>query len=435
VTLTGDNVKTYGYDSRNQRILRSTSTSFYCSLTVTLDLYGVDGKKLEEVSVATANYSGTCGVESTTVLQTNVWFGGRLLVPHDRLSSNGKYFPYGEDRTNPSPANPANGVEKFATYTRDSSTGLDYAYQRYYTSGLGRFLTADPLGRSASSYSPQSWNRYTYAGDDPANNSDPSGEDTIPCKPSGLTIIQHDSCMPTGIEGNSTVSLDGAGGGDVPSVLQGSAQSTAGLSRYLTIISGAPDPAFPSQTQPDGTIVINVGCQGDSDLENLECAPAADSQRYFAAGAKPYYSGPLAQVFWANQQLWSSTADVGTALVVATAAVSTGGLLAGAEAPSLLGPAVGRLLWSGPGNAILAGQAASVSYGTTLGGTLVGMGISTLQGLGFPTYGLWQAASAAFAAGASGTVTAFAGDASATSIFVQTELPILLSNGNPIIWR
>jgi hypothetical protein len=86
-------VKTYGYDSRNQRILRSTSTSFYCSLTVNLDLYGVDGKKLEEVSVATANYSGTCGVESTSVLQTNVWFGGRLLVPHDRLSSNGKYFP------------------------------------------------------------------------------------------------------------------------------------------------------------------------------------------------------------------------------------------------------------------------------------------------------------------------------------------------------
>jgi RHS repeat-associated protein len=175
VTLTGDNVKSYGYDSRNQRILRSTSTSFYCSLTVNLDLYGVDGKKLEEVSVATANYSGTCGVESTSVLQTNVWFGGRLLVPHDRLSSNGKYFPYGEDRTNPNPANPSNGVEKFATYTRDSSTGLDYADQRYYTSGLGRFLTADRRTDSATPTTPQSWNRYSYGEGDPTNANDPTG--------------------------------------------------------------------------------------------------------------------------------------------------------------------------------------------------------------------------------------------------------------------
>jgi hypothetical protein len=28
----------------------------------------------------------------------------------------GKYFPYGEDRYSPYPANPANGQEQFATY-------------------------------------------------------------------------------------------------------------------------------------------------------------------------------------------------------------------------------------------------------------------------------------------------------------------------------
>lgn len=91
--------------------------------------------------------------------QTNIWFAGRLLKTQDQLSSIGKYFPYGEDRTSPSPANPANGQEKFATYTRDAESGLDYAFQRYYTSGLGRFLNADPLDGSASSSSPQTWNR------------------------------------------------------------------------------------------------------------------------------------------------------------------------------------------------------------------------------------------------------------------------------------
>jgi RHS repeat-associated protein len=52
-----------------------------------------------------------------------------------------------------------------------------YAYQRYYTSGLGRFLTADPFDGSASPSSPQTWNRYPYAGSDPTNNNDPSGLD------------------------------------------------------------------------------------------------------------------------------------------------------------------------------------------------------------------------------------------------------------------
>ena len=69
---------------------------------------------------------------------------GRLLKPQDRLQSQGKYFPYGEDRYNPNPANPANDREESATYTRDSATGLDYANQRYYSAGLGRFRSPDP---------------------------------------------------------------------------------------------------------------------------------------------------------------------------------------------------------------------------------------------------------------------------------------------------
>src|SRR5260370_2913739 len=57
--------------------------------------------------------------------------GGRLFGNQDRLGSYGKYFPYGEDR---SAYNPPNDSVKFATYTRDSATGLDYADQRYYAS-------------------------------------------------------------------------------------------------------------------------------------------------------------------------------------------------------------------------------------------------------------------------------------------------------------
>src|SRR5690348_1839749 len=71
------------------------------------------------------------------------YFGNRLLTnPQDRLGSIGKYYPYGEERNYS--ALPNDQV-KFATYTRDGVSGLDYADQRYYTSQLGRFMTPDPL--------------------------------------------------------------------------------------------------------------------------------------------------------------------------------------------------------------------------------------------------------------------------------------------------
>jgi len=53
---------------------------------------------------------------------------------------------------------------------------LDYAQNRYYASSCGRFTSADPDGRSANPKRPNSWNRYTYAGDDPVNRNDPSGK-------------------------------------------------------------------------------------------------------------------------------------------------------------------------------------------------------------------------------------------------------------------
>jgi RHS repeat-associated protein len=58
-------------------------------------------------------------------------------------------------------------------YFRDSETGLDYAVNRYHQPGMGRFLTMDQA--NARPGEPATWNRYAYAGGDPANNVDPSG--------------------------------------------------------------------------------------------------------------------------------------------------------------------------------------------------------------------------------------------------------------------
>jgi RHS repeat-associated protein len=80
-------------------------------------------------------------------------------------------FPYGVEYA----PTTANDREKYATYTRDSLTGLDYAMNRYYSSQWGRFLSPDPYRGSVAPGNPQSWNRYRYAAGDPVNRADPTG--------------------------------------------------------------------------------------------------------------------------------------------------------------------------------------------------------------------------------------------------------------------
>src|SRR5205809_7296843 len=79
-----------------------------------------------------------------------------------------RYYPYGEERTST-----ADGREKFGTYVRDSST-QDYADQRYYGVGTGRFTTPDPM-KVGNASDPGNWNKYAYVGGDPVNFNDAAG--------------------------------------------------------------------------------------------------------------------------------------------------------------------------------------------------------------------------------------------------------------------
>ena len=65
---------------------------------------------------------------------------------------------------------------RFTSYDRSTTTKLDYAVNRSYNAGLGRFTQVDPIGMGATSLSdPQSLNLYAYCGNDPINQTDPSG--------------------------------------------------------------------------------------------------------------------------------------------------------------------------------------------------------------------------------------------------------------------
>jgi RHS repeat-associated protein len=66
---------------------------------------------------------------------------------------------------------------QFTGKERDSETGLEFFEARYMSGAQGRFMSPDPGGVGAHSETPQSWNMYSYAGNNPLSNSDPNGLD------------------------------------------------------------------------------------------------------------------------------------------------------------------------------------------------------------------------------------------------------------------
>lgn len=66
--------------------------------------------------------------------------------------------------------------QRFTSYDRSTAANLDYAVNRSYSSGQGRFTSVDPIGMSAmSQMNPQSNNLYAYVRNNPVDFTDPSG--------------------------------------------------------------------------------------------------------------------------------------------------------------------------------------------------------------------------------------------------------------------
>ena len=86
------------------------------------------------------------------------------------------FLPFGEKI---SPA-PSDNTHQFTGHERDRETGSDYMLARYHESDQARFLAPDPLQSSARPSSAQSWNRYSYVGNNPMNREDPTGLDVPP---------------------------------------------------------------------------------------------------------------------------------------------------------------------------------------------------------------------------------------------------------------
>ncbi len=173
VTVAAD---TYGYDPANKRLWKNDEFTFW----------GASGERIGRYSAVKLieNQNGTL-VHSFVFqkVQTDEYFGGRRLTTQDRLGSVGSYYPYGEAKSGT-----VSNADSFASYYRDS-TGLDYAQNRYYVVGSGRFASSDPLDSSAISSDPSSWNRYAYTRGSPVNAIDPNGLADCPAGSNTSTTV------------------------------------------------------------------------------------------------------------------------------------------------------------------------------------------------------------------------------------------------------
>jgi RHS repeat-associated protein len=129
--------ESYGYDPAGHRLWKQGPDG------VTHVYYnGLDGQPLADFYYSAQDQQ----VHGGTPM---LYFAGKRVdnaAVEDRLGTavveNGQqrmaFFPYGEQRSGT-----ATDVQ-YATYKRDSTTNLDYAHQRYYSSQIARFLTPDP---------------------------------------------------------------------------------------------------------------------------------------------------------------------------------------------------------------------------------------------------------------------------------------------------
>jgi RHS repeat-associated protein len=86
-----------------------------------------------------------------------------------------RYAPYGERRVK---ADDGRNSLWFTGKDQDPTTGLSYFGARWYDPLIGRFTGVDPVSFVESS--PQSFNRYAYANNNPYKFKDPNGEWVVP---------------------------------------------------------------------------------------------------------------------------------------------------------------------------------------------------------------------------------------------------------------
>ena len=191
----------YIYNAEGERVAKGSITTMSCDPTLSgfkpsADyVLGLGGNHLTEMD--------SDGNGNMVWAHTNVYAAGNLIATYD---SKGLHFhfsdwlgtrraqtnyagalelsctslPYGDNLLCAGPGQDAT-EHHFTGKERDAESGLDNFGARYNASTMGRFMTPDPLLNSGHPGSPQTWNRYSYALNNPLSIKDPTGLYNVNC--------------------------------------------------------------------------------------------------------------------------------------------------------------------------------------------------------------------------------------------------------------
>ena len=220
--LTGDGVLTLAYDPENH-LMKASKTGMSASYlydplgrrtaktvsgTITnfmhdgdieigeydasgnIQLRFVPGSEIDEpIAMLTCAGSGCAGATATKTMFHYDKLGSVAAMSNagnGQLTTNGGpflYDAYGNCTSGGVPCSTAGTPYLFTGQRFDPETGLYYYRARCYSPSLGRFCQTDPVGYS------DDLNWYAYVGNDPTDQTDPTGETAITCSLSQATGV------------------------------------------------------------------------------------------------------------------------------------------------------------------------------------------------------------------------------------------------------
>lgn len=161
------------YDGTGQRV--ATMANGQVTVVMVYDVTGSLAAEYEQ--------SGTTGGGTQYVMGDHQGSTRVVMMSDGRLSRH-DYLPYGEEflvagvglRTTGQGYDRKDGVRKrYAGMEEEDTPGISHTLWRKLDSYTGRWTSPDPYGGSMEVTSPQTFNRYTYASNDPVNQADPTG--------------------------------------------------------------------------------------------------------------------------------------------------------------------------------------------------------------------------------------------------------------------
>jgi RHS repeat-associated protein len=173
ITDSKTNKTTYNVYNESRQLIASYEKVGTGALTWKKDIVYVGTKEVAEID--SANKTWVTFVDHLGSPRL-IWDGTATTTVDGTHLIQQKFMPFGEALASPTVM--ASFAKGFTNHERTDDSGLIYMQARFYAPWFGRFLSPDPA-RDQHFEDTQTWNIYSYCGNDPTMRTDPTGMVTI----------------------------------------------------------------------------------------------------------------------------------------------------------------------------------------------------------------------------------------------------------------